>query len=133
MSGWWNGGGRRGAAVLVAVATVLGVAACSDDDDGAGAAQTTSGGSDGSTPGSATGGAAPTTTTPGDLAKAPTFPVPPLLDETKVQRAVDALDGIVGHVMDETGVPGIAIAVVYKDEVVFAKGYGVRKVGAPEA
>ena len=31
--------------------------------------------------------------------------------------------------MHATGIPGIAIAVVFKDEVVFAKGFGVREVG----
>ena len=31
--------------------------------------------------------------------------------------------------MRATGIPGIAIAVVFKDEVVFAKGFGVREVG----
>ena len=28
--------------------------------------------------------------------------------------------------------PGVAVAVVYKDEVIFSKGYGVREVGKPE-
>lgn len=35
--------------------------------------------------------------------------------------------------MTRTGVPGIAVGVVYKDEVIYAKGFGLRKVGEPEA
>jgi CubicO group peptidase (beta-lactamase class C family) len=34
--------------------------------------------------------------------------------------------------MASTGVPGIAVAVVYRDQVVDLKGYGVRQVGQPE-
>jgi CubicO group peptidase (beta-lactamase class C family) len=35
--------------------------------------------------------------------------------------------------MAEWGIPGLAIAVVKDDEVVFARGYGVRQLGRPEA
>lgn len=31
--------------------------------------------------------------------------------------------------MRRTGVPGLAVAVVHDDKVVYLKGYGVRKVG----
>ena len=131
MRKWWNGRARRSIGVLV-VAAVVAVAACSDDDDSA-ATTTASAGAPATTgAGTTPGGAAPSTTAPGDLPQRPVAPVPPLLDEAKVQQAVDSLDDIVGRVMDETGVPGIAVAVVYKDEVVLAKGYGVRKVGEPE-
>jgi CubicO group peptidase (beta-lactamase class C family) len=33
--------------------------------------------------------------------------------------------------MDKTKVPGAAIAVIYNDQVVFLRGYGVRKIGEP--
>jgi len=69
---------------------------------------------------------------PSALLPAPKAPIGPLLDEEDVARAVDQLDGFVGTAMERTGVPGIAVAVVYKDKVIFRKGYGVRKVGAPE-
>ena len=131
MRRWWNGGARRTVGTVMAVITVVGAAGCSDDDD---TAATTTAGATATTVASSSSqpdGAAPSTTAPG-LPQRPVAPVPPLLDEAKVQHAVDSLDDIVGHVMDETGVPGIAVAVVYKDEVVFAKGYGVRKVGEPE-
>ena len=34
--------------------------------------------------------------------------------------------------MNQTGVPGVAVAVVYQDKVVYAKGFGVREVGKPD-
>jgi len=67
------------------------------------------------------------------LLPTPIEPVPPLLDDAKVDEAVDQLDDIVNVMMEETGVPGIAVGVVYKDEVIFAEGYGVREVGGPDA
>ena len=70
--------------------------------------------------------------TQGELLKAPASPVPPLLDRAKVDVALDALDGLVMDAMTKTGVPGIAVAVIYKDQVLYAKGFGVREVGRPE-
>lgn len=46
---------------------------------------------------------------------------------------MSAIDGFVQAEMDSTGVPGVAVAVVYDDEVVFAEGYGVREVGTTDA
>jgi CubicO group peptidase (beta-lactamase class C family) len=42
-----------------------------------------------------------------------------------VQRGLDALDGIVADAMGRTGVPGLCVAVVYRDEVMLTRGYGV--------
>lgn len=42
------------------------------------------------------------------------------------------LDSYVQQAMRTWGVPGVAIAVVKDDSVVFLKGYGVRQVGRPE-
>ncbi|WII71063.1 serine hydrolase [Bdellovibrio sp. 22V] len=42
------------------------------------------------------------------------------------------LDLIAQDYLAKTGVPGMAIAVVKNDRVVFAKGYGVRELGKPE-
>ena len=42
------------------------------------------------------------------------------------------LDGMVQGAMESTGVPGIAVAVVYRDQLVYAKGFGVREAGRPE-
>lgn len=81
----------------------------------------------------ATLGSTPTEagTTSGTLAPAPVNPPPPLLDQAKVDSAVGKLDGVVGRVMSTTGVPGIAVAVVYQGKVVFAKGFGERDLSKP--
>ncbi|ELP67041.1 serine hydrolase [Streptomyces turgidiscabies] len=55
---------------------------------------------------------------------------PPSLTRAKVDAAVDKLDGVVRDAMSETGVPGVAVGVVYDDKVLYLKGFGVRKVGA---
>jgi CubicO group peptidase (beta-lactamase class C family) len=47
----------------------------------------------------------------------------------QIDAAIHALDGIVQDRLARTGVPGIAIAVVHNDVVVYAKGFGVREVG----
>lgn len=47
-------------------------------------------------------------------------PIGPLLER---------LDRYVERGMDKTGVPGVAVAVVYRDRVVYLKGFGVRKAG----
>jgi CubicO group peptidase (beta-lactamase class C family) len=72
-----------------------------------------------------------TGTTPGSLLPSPPAQTPPLLNESKVKNAVGQLDGIVRTAMKRTGVPGVATAVVYKDKVIYSKGFGVREVGKP--
>jgi CubicO group peptidase (beta-lactamase class C family) len=47
----------------------------------------------------------------------------------QVAAAVAQLDGMVEDAMTRTGVPGAAVAVVYNDEVVYERGFGVREVG----
>ena len=66
------------------------------------------------------------------LAESPTNVSAPQIDRAAVDAATDQIDGFVGDMMSRTGAPGIAVAVVYKNEVVYAKGFGVRKVGEPE-
>ncbi len=64
----------------------------------------------------------------------PPPPQPPAqLDRADVDRAVDALDGVVQQAMKRTGVPGVSVAVVYEDEVLRLKGYGLRKAGEKAA
>src|SRR5258708_7786931 len=51
-----------------------------------------------------------------------------------ITDAVEFLDTtLIGHVMSQTGVPGLAAAVVHDGELLYAKGFGVRDVstGAP--
>lgn len=54
------------------------------------------------------------------------------IDRDAVDAAIGQLDGYVDEMMARTGAPGIAVAVVYQDEVLFSKGFGVRKVGEPD-
>src|SRR5262249_25672934 len=50
----------------------------------------------------------------------------------KVEAAVRELDKLAVATLKKTGVPGLAIAVVYRDRVVELKGFGVRRAGRPE-
>jgi CubicO group peptidase (beta-lactamase class C family) len=68
---------------------------------------------------------------PDSLLPAPPSEVPPLLNREKVDHALDKLDGLVQDPMSQTGVPGIAVAVVYQDRVVYTRGFGVREAGKP--
>ena len=58
---------------------------------------------------------------------------PPRLTEAQVQAAVAQLDMIVPAYLDQSGVPGVAVAVVHEGRVLYAKGFGVRDAatGAP--
>jgi CubicO group peptidase (beta-lactamase class C family) len=48
-----------------------------------------------------------------------------------VDTALAQLDGYIRSSLSQTNVPGVAVAVVYNDKVVFLRGYGVRKIGEP--
>ena len=58
-------------------------------------------------------------------------PAQPKTDITpqRVNAALAQLDPYIRSTMDKTKVPGVAVAVIYNDQVVFLRGYGVRKVG----
>lgn len=51
----------------------------------------------------------------------------------KVMAALPALKTMAQRIVDEDKVPGLSIAVVYRDEVVYLKGFGVREEGKDEA
>ena len=51
------------------------------------------------------------------------------LEQVKVATA--ELEKLTQEEMKTTGIPGIAVAVVFKDQVVLEKGFGVREVGDP--
>jgi len=55
-----------------------------------------------------------------------------LVTAAQVQQATAQLDALAQTHVDRQAVPGLAIAVVFQDAVVFAEGYGVRVVGRPE-
>jgi CubicO group peptidase (beta-lactamase class C family) len=50
----------------------------------------------------------------------------------KVIAALPGLTALAKQAIADGGVPGLAIAVVYKDEVVYLGGFGVREAGKPE-
>ncbi|MGC0330583.1 CubicO group peptidase (beta-lactamase class C family) [Streptomyces sp. SAI-170] len=63
--------------------------------------------------------------------------VPPAQPPSQISRAdVDAavgkLDDVVRDFMRRTGVPGVAVGVVHDDEVLYLKGFGVRKAGTKD-
>ncbi len=96
-------------AILIAVALV--VASCSSGGDDATGATTTDG-TDATTPPGAAGEST--------------------ITRAKIDDSLGELDAMVEYAMETTGVPGIAVAVVYDDEVVHAEGYGVRDVETGE-
>src|SRR5690242_5691022 len=49
----------------------------------------------------------------------------------RVQAALTQLDAYIRSAIEKTKVPGVSVAVVYNDQIVFLRGYGVRKVGDP--
>ncbi|HEY8289515.1 MAG TPA: serine hydrolase domain-containing protein, partial [Acetobacteraceae bacterium] len=49
-----------------------------------------------------------------------------------VADALRKLDGLIEDTMKRTGVPGMAVAVVSNDAVVYMQGFGVREAGKPE-
>jgi len=51
----------------------------------------------------------------------------------KVVAAIPGLEELANKAVANGEVPGLAIAVVYKDEVVYLGGFGVREVGKPDA
>ncbi|WP_020140555.1 serine hydrolase [Streptomyces sp. 351MFTsu5.1] len=57
---------------------------------------------------------------------------PSQLTRAKVETAVGRLDGVVQDAMRRTGVPGVAVGVVYDDKVMYLKGFGTRKVGTKD-
>ena len=54
------------------------------------------------------------------------------LAREKVAAALPALEAMARQAIDTRAVPGLAIAVVHDDEVVYVKGFGVREAGKPE-
>lgn len=62
-------------------------------------------------------------------AQPPATRAPTSMTPEGVFSAVAHLDSVVEEVLQRTGVPGMAIAVVYRDEVVYLNGFGVREAG----
>ncbi len=49
-----------------------------------------------------------------------------------VSKHLSALDNYVDETLKRTGVPGLSVAIVYEDQVVYLKGFGVRQAGKSE-
>ncbi|MFC9874510.1 serine hydrolase [Nocardia salmonicida] len=68
----------------------------------------------------------------------PSAEVPPnqvagvALPADAVDKAIGRLDELAGSLMDSSGIPGMAVAVVHGGKTVYAKGFGVREAGAPD-
>jgi len=54
------------------------------------------------------------------------------LPDNAVANAVAKLDGIAGELMNSSGIPGMAIAVVHGGKTIYAKGFGVRDTRAED-
>lgn len=52
--------------------------------------------------------------------------------ETKLQSALATLEKMSQQLVTDQSVPGLAVGVVYKDKLVYARGFGVREVGKSE-
>src|SRR5262245_15881920 len=50
----------------------------------------------------------------------------------KVKAALPGLEKLAEQTLNKTGVPGMAVAVVYKDQAVYLRGFGVRRAGTNE-
>ncbi|WP_424990725.1 serine hydrolase [Fluviibacterium sp. S390] len=64
------------------------------------------------------------------------MPAPPLtmllpVPETRIDAAISALDELGQSILDRSGVPGLAVAVVHGGQTVYARGFGLRAVGDP--
>ena len=59
----------------------------------------------------------------------------PGCDTAHVERPSEPPEGLsewIEEGLDQWGIPGLAVAVVHKDEVVFIDGFGIRKLGEPD-
>ena len=54
------------------------------------------------------------------------------ISREQVISALPKLEALAHKAIEDKGVPGLSIAVVYKDEVVYLKGFGLRQVGKSE-
>ena len=53
------------------------------------------------------------------------------INENKITAAITELEKKTVEKMQQTGLPGLAIGIVYQDRVLYHKGFGVREAGKP--
>lgn len=72
----------------------------------------------------------------GDPAQAPVSDAAgnglPTIKRANVECAIRKLKPLLERTLHDTGLPGLAIGVVFDDQVIWSQGYGVREVGKPE-
>lgn len=51
------------------------------------------------------------------------------LSQAQVRQAIQGIDALVPELMARSGVPGVAVAIVWRGEPVYLRGFGVRKAG----
>lgn len=54
-----------------------------------------------------------------------------LHQDRSIRPPINQIERFIEKGMDKTGVPGVAVAIVYRDKIVYLKGFGVRKAGQP--
>jgi CubicO group peptidase (beta-lactamase class C family) len=80
------------------------------------------------------GPAQPVSSPPLALSDAPPNEVSGLaIPPGRINDAIAKVDGLVGDLMKSTGIPGMAVAVVYGGRTLYAKGFGVRDVSKGDA
>ena len=57
---------------------------------------------------------------------------PNAVTQEKLEAALPQLEGMIDNAISEGRTPGLAVGIVYKGQVVYLKGFGVREVGQPE-
>ena len=65
------------------------------------------------------------------LLETPPGPPPPVATRARIDAAIPMLEALVAKTMRETGVPGLAIGIVFRGQTVYMKGFGVRELGQP--
>lgn len=57
---------------------------------------------------------------------------PNAVTKEKLEAAIPQLESMIDSAVSEARTPGLAVGIVYKGQVVYLKGFGVREVGRPE-
>lgn len=65
-------------------------------------------------------------------ARAATAAAAPVLEESKVLAAIEKFKPILAKALRDSGVPGVAVGVVFDDRLIWSAGYGVRQIGGHE-
>ncbi|QLL06686.1 serine hydrolase [Mycobacterium vicinigordonae] len=50
----------------------------------------------------------------------------------RIDDAIAKVDGLVAELMNNSGIPGMAVAVVYRGKTLYAKGFGIRDTSKPD-